>query len=397
MIFCIYVLMSRISRLGISLTMVAVLMVSMVGPGVAAAAPAATATATTDNVVTNTNHATTTNSETVTSQFQQEQADSCSPLETRLASIFSTYGYTVPDNLADCIDHDSSAVDSDEPSETGPDAPDSDDDTDESDTDETDETEEPSDTTDDSSDSDETETDETDDSADTDSNSDADETDETDEESNDDTTDSSTDEETDTDTTTDSQDGDQTDSSTDEETDTDTTTDSQDGDQTDSSADEETDGFDRAAVERGIHEAVNDERTARGLNELAFDTELRDIAREHSRDMAERDYFSHTSPDGDTFADRYADAGYTCRVDGSGNTYYTGGENIAQTWYDTAVRTDGGTDTYTTETELANAIVTQWMNSPGHRENILAPQRENEGIGIYMTDDGKVYATQNFC
>ena len=373
MIFCIYVLMSRISRLGISLTMVAVLMVSMVGPGVAAAAPAATATATTDNVVTNTNHATTTNSETVTSQFQQEQADSCSPLETRLASIFTTYGYTVPDNLADCIDHDSSAVDSDEPSETGPDAPDSDDDTDETDeTDETDKTEEPSDTTDDSSDSDETETDETDDSADTDSNSDADETDE---ESTDDTTDSSTD----------------------EETDTDTTTDSQDGDQTDSSADEETDGFDRAAVERGIHEAVNDERTARGLNELAFDTELRDIAREHSRDMAERDYFSHTSPDGDTFADRYSDAGYTCRVDGSGNTYYTGGENIAQTWYDTAVRTDGGTDTYTTETELANAIVTQWMNSPGHRENILASQWENEGIGIYMTDDGKVYATQNFC
>ncbi|ELZ18687.1 CAP domain-containing protein [Natrinema limicola] len=378
--------------------MVAVLMVSMVGPGVAAAAPSATATATTDNVVTNTNHATTTNSETVTSQFQQEQADSCSPLETRLASIFSTYGYTVPDSLADCIDHDSSAVDSDEPSETGPDTPDSDDDTDEtadeSDTDETDETEEPSDTTDDSSDSDETETDETDDSADTDSNSDADETDE---ESTDDTTDSSTDEETDTDTTTDGQDGDQTDSSTDEETDTDTTTDSQDGDQTDFSADEETDGFDRAAVERGIHEAVNDERTARGLNELAFDTELRDIAREHSRDMAERDYFSHTSPEGDTFADRYADAGYTCRVDGSDNTYYTGGENIAQTWYDTAVRTDGGTDTYTTETELANAIVTQWMNSSGHRENILASQWENEGIGIYMTDDGKVYATQNFC
>ncbi|WP_171052349.1 CAP domain-containing protein [Haloterrigena sp. H1] len=379
--------------------MVAVLLVSMVGPGVAAAAPSATGTDMADTAVTNSNQITTTNSKTVTSQFQQEQANSCSPLETRLASIFSAYGYTVPDSLSDCTDHDSDTVDSDEPSETGPDSPGSgdsdtetttDDDTDqtadESDSDEADEVEEPaeetSDTTDDSSDSDETKTEDSDESVDTDSSSDAEDANETNEQSTDDTTDSSWFDELETD----------------EETDADTTTEDRDGDQTEPATEEETDGgFDRAAVERGIHEAVNDERTARGLNELAFDTELRDIARDHSRDMAERGYFSHTSPEGDNFADRYADAGYTCRVDGSGNTYYTGGENIAQTWYDTPVRTDGGTDTYTSETELANAIVTQWMNSPGHRENILAPQWENEGIGVYVTDDGKVYATQNFC
>ena len=37
------------------------------------------------------------------------------------------------------------------------------------------------------------------------------------------------------------------------------------------------------------------------------------------------------------------------------------------------------------------------MNSSGHRSNILADAWRNEGIGIYVTDEGKVYATQNFC
>ncbi|MFC6765177.1 CAP domain-containing protein [Natrinema soli] len=168
-----------------------------------------------------------------------------------------------------------------------------------------------------------------------------------------------------------------------------------DGDESDEGAEDETtdDSLDRSQVERDIHEAVNEERTARGLEPLSFDTELRDIARGHSEDMAERGYFSHVDPEGNDFADRYDAAGYECRANG-----YTGGENIAQTWYDTPVRTDGGeTVQYETERELANGIVDQWMNSSGHRENILATQWENEGIGVYVTDDGRVYATQNFC
>ena len=37
------------------------------------------------------------------------------------------------------------------------------------------------------------------------------------------------------------------------------------------------------------------------------------------------------------------------------------------------------------------------MNSDGHRENVLASRWNSEGIGIYVTDENKVYATQNFC
>jgi uncharacterized protein YkwD len=143
-----------------------------------------------------------------------------------------------------------------------------------------------------------------------------------------------------------------------------------------------------------MHQYVNDERTERGLDALAFDADLRTIARSHSEDMATRGYFSHVSPEGDDFSDRYERAGYECRAPTGDGTYLTGGETIAQTWYDTPV--SGGVQ-YTTEAELARGIVDQWMNSSGHRSNILADAWRNEGIGIYVTDEGKVYATQNFC
>ncbi|WP_459886393.1 CAP domain-containing protein [Halostagnicola bangensis] len=161
----------------------------------------------------------------------------------------------------------------------------------------------------------------------------------------------------------------------------------------DDTSEVETDAIDIDAVEQYVHEAVNEERAAVGSDELEFDDELRDIARDHSEDMGERGYFSHTDPDGNGFIDRYDDAGYECSVNG-----YIGGENIAQTWYDTPVNTgDRGIVHYEDEQELGYGIAEQWMNSQGHQENLLADHWENQGIGIHVTDDDKVFATQNFC
>ena len=156
----------------------------------------------------------------------------------------------------------------------------------------------------------------------------------------------------------------------------------------------------RTEVEYAIHAEINEVRRDRGLSTLSFDTELRRPARYHSEDMAEEGYFAHEAPDGGTFGDRYEKFGYTCRVDAGGNRYATGGENIAQTWFEERIRTDGGTEYYGNTSELAEGIVEQWMNSPGHRKNILRPYWENEALGVYLTGkDGKtaVYATQNFC
>ena len=147
--------------------------------------------------------------------------------------------------------------------------------------------------------------------------------------------------------------------------------------------------IDKRQLAFAIHAQINEERTQRGLSRLRMDPELRAIANNHSQDMAERDYFAHESPDGDNFGDRYDAAGYQCRVSTDSSQFATGAENIAfQTTYET------------NETELANAIVSQWMASDGHRENILQNHWEHEGIGIAVgSEDGmrKIYATQNFC
>ena len=156
-------------------------------------------------------------------------------------------------------------------------------------------------------------------------------------------------------------------------------------------------GVDAARVERLVHEYVNDERTQRGLDVMSYDVELQEIARAHSEDMATRGYFSHTDPEGNDFSDRYERFEYECRAPTGDGSYLTGGENIAQTWYDARVRTDNGTVRYTSEEELARGIVTMWMNSQGHRENILNERWNNEGLGVRVTDENKVYATQNFC
>lgn len=159
-------------------------------------------------------------------------------------------------------------------------------------------------------------------------------------------------------------------------------------------------GLNRSRLEYAIHKQINKVRDRHGLAALQFDTELRAPARYHSQDMATNDYFAHESPSGGTVQDRYERFNYECRVSMDGVRYATGGENIAQTWYEESVRTGNGTVYYDSIDELAEGVVQQWMDSPGHRENILREFWQTEAIGVAVIEaDGKtaVYATQNFC
>jgi len=158
--------------------------------------------------------------------------------------------------------------------------------------------------------------------------------------------------------------------------------------------------IDRAETERYVHEYVNEERTERGLASLEFDPDLREVARYYSARMAREEFFAHTAPDGGTLSDRYDRFDYDCRVSVGDGRIATGGENLAYTYYEMPVKTDDGVEFYDTERELARGIVDGWMNSKGHRENLLQPYWEHEGIGVYaVTEDGRlrVYATQHFC
>lgn len=154
--------------------------------------------------------------------------------------------------------------------------------------------------------------------------------------------------------------------------------------------------FNQSVAEQTVHFEINEIRQSRELSTLNFDPELQAIARQHSEAMAEEGYIYHSGTDGD-LQDRFDRTGYDCRVSVSSNRYATGGENVAKTWF--RERIIGGAY-YSTAEAVGEGLVEQWMDSSGHRENILREYWKNEGIGIVtVEEDGKtaVYATQVFC
>jgi uncharacterized protein YkwD len=152
-------------------------------------------------------------------------------------------------------------------------------------------------------------------------------------------------------------------------------------------------------LEREIHVLINKERRSHGLPVLAWEKSLTDIARQHSHDMAKRNYFSHYSPEGHDFSYRYKQQGFTCGVL-VGRMISLGGENLALNHLFDSVTMVNGVATYydwNSQQKIAVVTVQGWMKSPGHRKNILTPYFKSEGIGAFITPDGNVYITQNFC
>jgi uncharacterized protein YkwD len=116
------------------------------------------------------------------------------------------------------------------------------------------------------------------------------------------------------------------------------------------------------AVVRSTLCLLNHARGRHGLPKLHLSRRLGRAARSHSADMARRGYFSHDSRSGASFLDRIRRAGYLRRA----RRWYVG-ENIA--W---------GTGQLATP----RAIVRAWMNSSGHRHNILNRRFRHIGVGI---------------
>lgn len=127
-----------------------------------------------------------------------------------------------------------------------------------------------------------------------------------------------------------------------------------------------------------IHEKSNRERQIAGVRALSYDTALADIAMSHSVDMSGRNYFEHESPEGDGPRDRYREARYPCNSSGE-NLFFHGRASL-------------------TAEGLAESIMQGWLDSEGHKENILRPQYSREGIGIVYDEDQSAWlATANFC
>lgn len=115
---------------------------------------------------------------------------------------------------------------------------------------------------------------------------------------------------------------------------------------------------------------------------LRFDDELAKIAVAHSRDMRTREYLGHYSPEGDGIGHRLDRFNYTQpTTDQQDGVRF--GENIARNAYRVPVESDGHHVNRTID-ELASHIVDQWLDSPGHRENLLDADWVREGIGVAL-------------
>ena len=126
------------------------------------------------------------------------------------------------------------------------------------------------------------------------------------------------------------------------------------------------------SLERRAFELINSERRSKGGEPLVWDDELCRMARAHSEEMAQQNFFSHEGPDGDMVG----------RARALGIRGWRAlGENIAY---------NQGFD------DPAAFAVERWMGSAKHRANILSGMFTRSGLGIARAADGRIFFTQVF-
>jgi uncharacterized protein YkwD len=155
---------------------------------------------------------------------------------------------------------------------------------------------------------------------------------------------------------------------------------------------------DLKTVEKMIHDRINQERLNHNLPTIRWDDALSRVARSHSKDMAARNYFSHTSPEGHGYSYRYQKSGYACGITVDG-VVLTGAENIFQVPQSALapMDTEGQTHNLSIRERIAASAVQEWMAGPSERKNILSPIWQREGIGISIGPDDRIVITLNFC
>lgn len=134
----------------------------------------------------------------------------------------------------------------------------------------------------------------------------------------------------------------------------------------DSAADTTDSNIDNLSFEEQVVALVNEQRAAYGLSPLTLNTELSNVARLKSQDMHDNNYFDHTSP---TYGSPFE------MLSSFGISYTSAGENIAMGY------------------ATPEAVMEAWMNSSGHRANILNASYTQIGVG-YVADGN--YWTQEF-
>jgi uncharacterized protein YkwD len=130
-----------------------------------------------------------------------------------------------------------------------------------------------------------------------------------------------------------------------------------------------------AEIEWHILFLTNQQRLWQKLPPFEASPALADVARGHSRDMLDREFFNHVNPEGLSPKDRVGKRGLAFTL-------------VAENIYSTS---DGTRD----PAKLASTAVTGWMNTTGHRRNILNPSLTQLGVGVAISER-QILATQLF-
>lgn len=126
-------------------------------------------------------------------------------------------------------------------------------------------------------------------------------------------------------------------------------------------------------LEKQAFALLNEQRHAAGLNPLQWNDDVAKIARLHSQNMANQQFFSHAGLDGSMVDDRADDLGIS--------KWRAIGENIAYNrGYPDPVK----------------SVVERWMESVSHRRNLLNKDWQESGVGVAITESGTYYFTQVF-
>jgi uncharacterized protein YkwD len=147
-------------------------------------------------------------------------------------------------------------------------------------------------------------------------------------------------------------------------------------------------------IESYIIQYTNEERQNYGIIALIPHSCLTNIARAHSEDMADNHFFSHVNLRGQDPTQRGSVKGCpTSKPMGGGVTKIGIGENIGKMATGNVIGIGYVADN---SQSIARAQVNSWMNSPGHRQNILDPSYSHIGVGTAKDSSGYYISTQDF-
>ena len=138
-------------------------------------------------------------------------------------------------------------------------------------------------------------------------------------------------------------------------------------------------------IEDLIHERMNERRVENGVDPLERNETLDAVARYKSWDMAQRDYFAHTGPNGSTHSELRKRYELECSETG---------QNIYKKEY---LNEPYPQSELSDSEQIASDAVDSLFESPGHRQNALSSNYDAQGIGVFVDENGTVFVPQELC